>query len=153
MFVRQLVATGVSLGAALAYAEVMPAGARAAGNYYTLTDHAETAPTATASAPPPPDQDLTPPTVGLTAGKVHGAKLPVTVTLSKPGTATVAAAAHGKTAGTASVNIPRAGTVHGSLKFTRSGRRAVAKAKSLTLTVHALDQAGNPASKSITVAL
>lgn len=157
-FVRGLVSLGVSVGAAMTYAEVMPARASAA-NMYNLSSHPETAPAATPSAPSPPDQDKTPPKVGLSAGTAkksslaHGGSLAVAVTMSEPGTATVTALLGGKSAGKVNLNLPRGGSAHTALKLTRSGRRALPGHSSLTLTAAALDNAGNPAHKTITVPL
>jgi hypothetical protein len=157
-FVRGLVSLGVSVGAALTYAEVMPARASAA-NMYNLQSHPESLPSATPSAPAPPDHDTTPPKVGLTAGRASraalksGGALAIGVTMSEPGTATVTALLGGKPAGKATLNVPHGGSAHTTLKLTRSGRKALAGHSSITLSLKALDNAGNPARKSISVPL
>ncbi len=157
-FVRRLVDLGVSLGAAMTYAEVMPARASAA-DQYALSNNPETAPTASPSKPSPPDHDTKSPTVGLTAGSAHksslasGGGLGFSVSLSEPGSATVSALFGKTTVGKANVNLPHGGSRHSSIKLTRSGRRQVSKHSSITLSVKALDNAGNPAHKSISVPL
>jgi hypothetical protein len=157
-FVRRLVGLGVSLSAALTYAEVMPARASAA-DQYALNSNPETPPTASPSKPSPPDHDTKAPTVGLTAGSAKksslasGGGLAFSVSLSEPGSATVSALLGGAAVGRASLNLPHGGSRHSSLKLTRSGRKQVSKHSSITLSVKALDNAGNPAHKSISVPL
>jgi hypothetical protein len=157
-FVRDLVGLGVSLGAALTYAEVMPARASAA-DQYTLSNNPESPPRASPSKPSPADHDTKAPTVGLTAGSARksslaaGGGLAFAVTLSEPGSATVSALFSHATVGQASLNLPHGGSRHSSLKLTRAGRKQVSKHSSITLSVKALDNAGNPAHRSISVAL
>jgi hypothetical protein len=158
VFVHRLVALGVSLGAAVTYAEVMPARARAA-DMYNLTSHPETPPSASPSLPSPPDHDTTPPSVGITAGPAsrsslaRGGSLGIAVTLSEPGTANISVMIGGRRSGATKLNLPRGGSAHTALKLTRSGRRAVAHHRSLTLVVVAVDLAGNSTRRALSVAL
>lgn len=142
----------------MTYAEVMPARASAAA-HYTLTSHPEAPPVASPAPPGPVDRDSTPPALSVQVGPARrsslsgGGSLAVSVTLSEPGTATVSVLLGRASAGKATLNLPHGGLGHTSLKLSRAARKSLARHTSLTVIVKALDNAGNPARKSLTVSL
>ncbi|MEA2366265.1 MAG: hypothetical protein QOI32_1777 [Thermoleophilaceae bacterium] len=180
--VRRLVAAGVSLGAAAAYAELLRpnwafASQTAALDHYGHYNHSEPPPQQEQPTPQPvnpspegPPPDTAGPSTAMKVSKLSLAtflvtgRLVIRFTSNEASTVTIAAtmalakgseAARRVVVARGSARFARAGSKPIRLKLTRAGRKALRKRRraTLRLAARAVDAAGNASSRTLTLKL
>jgi hypothetical protein len=142
-FIRGLVASGVSLGAAIAYGELAPEPVRAAPPYDMAT---QDDPPATPS-PPPPDTPVDPPAPPPAAPQLTvdvadtslapllKGKIAVVAGVDAPATVAVTASSGRTQLGTVSAPFTRAGASTLTIKLSSSVRRSLRRRKSVRVAI------------------
>ena len=142
-FIRGLVAAGVSLGAAVAYAELAPEPVRAAPPYDMATqDDPPATPSppppdtpGDPSAPPPAAPQLTVDVADTSLAALLKGKLTVVASVDAPATVALTASSGRTLLGTAGARLTRAATVKVTIRLSSAVRRSLRKRKSVPVAV------------------